>query len=111
MKFGSSRDLVIDSMHEEVCLGVSEAGESIRCRVTADALEALVSREGSRPEELLRIAHNYFDLLTEEWEQRIQLGLCELDGSVLLRRADVVPNEYATGARPVSVRRAFPAYE
>lgn len=111
MKFGSSRDLIIDSTRGEVCLAVWDGGESIRCRVSRDALEALVSREGSQPADLLRIAHNYFDLLTEKWAQRIQLGLCELDGSVLLRRSDVVPKHHATGPRAVSVRRVFPAYD
>lgn len=111
MKFGSSRDLVIDSARDEVCLAVWDGGESIHCRVSRDALEGLVSREGSQPADLLRIAHNYFDLLTEEWAQRIELGLGELDGSILLRRDDLVPSNHATGVRAVSVRRAFPAHE
>lgn len=110
MKFGSSRDLIIDNTRGEICLDVSDGGEAIRCRVSGDALEALVSREGSQPEDLIRIAHNYFDLLTEKWAQRIQLGLCELDGTILLRRTDVVPSNQAAGTRYVSVRRADPAH-
>lgn len=90
MKFGSSRDLVEEGPLEEVRLQVQDGEESIVCRVSRDALEALVSRVVAEPGDLLRIAYHYFELLTDKWARRIQLGVCELDGSILLRRSDVV---------------------
>lgn len=89
MKFGSSHDLIEDGPLEEVRLQVQDGDERIVCRVSRDALEALVSRVVSEPGDLLGIAYNYFELLTDKWAGRIQGGVCELDGSVLLRRSDV----------------------
>lgn len=105
MQFGSSRDLLVDPTHEEIRLKALDRSETTLCRVSRQALEALVSREGSRPDDLLRIAYHYFELLTEKWAERIQLGLCELDGSVLLRRRDLVSGQRSDG-RPAPARRA-----
>lgn len=105
MKFGSSRDLLVDPTLEEIRLKAQDRSETTVCRVSRHALEALVSREGSRPDDLLRIAYDYFELLTEKWAERIQLGLCEIDGSVLLRRRDVLAGQRTNG-RPAPARRA-----
>lgn len=107
MKFGSSRNLVLDEVHDEVRLQVQDNDEVIACRVSREALEALVSREGTSRGELLHIAYHYFELLTEKWEYRVQLGVCELDGSILLRRSDVTSAIPSSGRRPPSVRYAF----
>lgn len=90
MKFGSSRDLIEERPVAAVRLEVRDGDDLIVCRVSREALEALVSRDGSEPGELLSIAHNYFELLTDKWMDRIQLGRSELDGSILLRRQDVI---------------------
>ncbi len=89
MKFGSSRDLFEAGSLEEVRLEVQDGGETIVCRISREALEALVSRVVSKPGELLDIAYHYYELLTDKWARRIELGICELDGTVLLRRGDV----------------------
>lgn len=74
---------------EAVSFPVEDGDEVIQCRVSREALEALVSRVVLKPGDLLEIAYNYFELLTDKWAHRIELGICELDGTVLLRRADV----------------------
>lgn len=89
MKFGSSRDLEEEGPLEAVRLNVDDGGETIVCRVSREALEALASRLALEPGDLVRIAHAYYELLTDKWAHRIELGVCELDGSVLLRRGDV----------------------
>lgn len=90
MKFGSSRDLVEEGPMEAVRLQVQDGSESIVCRISREALEALMSRVVSEPGDLLGAAHDYFELLTDKWAHRIHLGACERDGTVLLRKADVV---------------------
>lgn len=107
MKFGSSRDLVLDEAHDEIRLQVQDHDEVIACRVSREALEALVSREEMSTGELLHVAHHYFEFLTEKWEYRVQLGVFELDGSVLLRRSDVMSAMPSSGRRPSSVRYSF----
>ncbi len=90
MKFGSSRQLVMDEQIKEVQLRVVSGSDIITCRVSRTALETLVSRESVGSAGLLQIAHHYFELLTEQWSRRIELGIVELDGSVLLRQLDVL---------------------
>lgn len=107
MKFDSSRDLMFDEMRDEVRLQVWDGNELIVCRVSREALEALVSREETSSDELLRIAYHYFEFLTEKWEYRVQLGVCEPDGSILLRRSDVISAIPSSGRRAPSVRYAF----
>ncbi|MEX1080753.1 MAG: hypothetical protein WD382_09530 [Halofilum sp. (in: g-proteobacteria)] len=89
MKFGSTRDLVEAGELAEVRLKVQDGGETIVCRISREALEALVSRVVSEPGDLRDIAYHYYEFLTDRWARRIQLGICELDGTVLLRRSDV----------------------
>lgn len=47
-----------------VRLEVLDGDETIVCRVSAAALEALVGRETAQPGDLVRFAHDYFGLLT-----------------------------------------------
>lgn len=107
MKFGSSRDLMFDEALDEIRLQIRDGNELIACRVSREALEALVSREQTSPGELLRIAHYYFEFLTEKWEYRVQLGVCEPDGSILLRRSDVMSAIPSGAGRPPAVRYAY----
>lgn len=72
-----------------VRLEVRDGDETIVCRVSREALEALIGREAARPGDLLKFAYDYYELLTDKWALRIELGVCDLDGSVFLRRSDV----------------------
>lgn len=107
MRFDSSRDLVFDETFDEVRLQVRDGDDVIACRVSREALEALVSREETSSDELLRIAYHYFEFLIEKWEYRVQLGVCEPDGSILLRHSDVMSAIPSSGRRASSVRYAF----
>ncbi len=107
MKFGSSRDLMFDEALDEIRLQIRDGNELIACRVSREALEALVSREQTSRGELLRIAHYYFEFLTEKWEYRVQLGVCDPDGSILLRRSDVMSAIPSGSGRPPAVRYAY----
>lgn len=90
MKFGSSRELVVDGQNKEVQLRAVNGSEIVTCRVSRVALETLVSRERVGVAGLRQIAYHYFELLTEKWAHRIDLGIGEIDGSVLLRRSDML---------------------
>lgn len=104
MKFGSSRDLVEEGPMESIRLETQDGEEVITCRVSREALEALVSRIVLEPGDLLAIAHDYYELLTDKWARRIQLGVCDLDGTICLRRGDVIGSR--RGASVGSVHHA-----
>lgn len=96
MEFGIWYELGVDRALGEVRLKVEKGEEEIVCRVSRDALEALVSRDGLGVRGLLSVAANYFELLADKWAQCIQCGRCEIDGSILLRREDMVPEKQRT---------------
>lgn len=104
MKFGSSGDLVEEGPMEAIRLEAQDGDQMIMCRVSRGALEALVSRVVLEPGDLLAIAHHYYELLTDKWARRIQLGVCDLDGTVFLRHGDVIGSR-GTGASAMRARQ------
>ncbi len=75
MKFGSSHELSVDERNKEVHLRAVSGSTIVTCRVSRAALEALVSRQSVASAGLLQIAYHYFELLTEQWSRRIELGI------------------------------------
>lgn len=89
MAFGTPTDMVEEGETDTVRLNVLDGNETVVCRVSREALEDLTGSRELERGELLDIAQEHFDLLTDKWMERIGLGLREEDGSVLLRSRDL----------------------